>query len=213
MRRICRAVVVPGVTAEAICRGALVLAANMTGSAVQSGMGAGQRESIPGMIHLYTGPAVHPVALLAVGGEARGDVVRLRILVILRVAGDAICRQPEVLASGRSLVTGLTVHCGMSSEEREAVGVLLDRLDVDLPSFYGVARFAVRAELTLVNIGVTISTVLSGLTEHQAGMAFGAWDRAVHAAQWVLRFVMVEFRNIADRLPRSERMTVLAGHV
>lgn len=101
----------------------------------------------------------------------------------------------------------------MSADQRETIAVLFDGLDVDTPTLYGVARLAIRSELPLVDVGMAVGALGPGIAKNQTGMALGTCHVRVHTAQGILCLVMVEFRNIADRLPRSKRVTVLAGHI
>ena len=110
-------------------------------------------------------------------------------------------------------MTGLTVDCGMGSNQRKAIVVLLDGLDVDTPSLHGVALLAFRTHLAAMNISVTVGALGSGVAKYQACVALPASYILVKTAQGILRLIVIELRNIADRLPRCECMTVLAGHV
>ena len=56
------------------------------------------------------------------------------------------------------------------------------------------AAFAVRAELTTMNVSMAISAMSAGVLEDQAGMALGAGHLLMHAAQRISRMVVVELR-------------------
>ena len=211
--RIVGSVVVLGVTTVAIGRRPLVLSADMACGALQRSVRTGEGKTIFRMIDLGAEPTIEIVALDTVCGKTRGHVVRLRALVGLCMAGNTIRRQSEVLSGGRALVTGLTVDCGMGPHQGKPVVVPLDGLDVDTPSLHGVALLALRTHLPAMDIRVTVGALGSGVAEYQARVALPAGYIFVKTAQGILRLVMIELRNIADRLPRCECMTVLAGHV
>lgn len=101
----------------------------------------------------------------------------------------------------------------MAPYEREAILVLLDSLDRNAPATDRVALFAICAHLPAVNVCMAIGALGSRVTEYKTGVALAARYVFVKTAQWILRFVVIELRNIADRFPGSERVTVLAGHV
>ena len=85
-----------------------------------------------------------PWQSLQVVGEFGGDVIRIgRCLKIRRVTGVAGRGHCLKLTSGCALVAGVAVDGGMRSGQREAVVVLLNLLDRNLPASNGVALFAV----------------------------------------------------------------------
>ena len=61
------------------------------------------------------------------------------------MAGIAGRRHPPELAVGRAFVAGIAIDCRVSAGEGEAVVVLLNLFDGDLPSAHGVALLAIRA--------------------------------------------------------------------
>ena len=89
--------------------------------------------------------------------------------------------------------------------------MLLHGLQRDLPAFYCVALLALCAELPAVNIGMAVRTLRAHVGEDQTCVTQPALHRFVHAAQWIARLVMVEFRKIADGLPTGESVTILAS--
>ena len=62
-----------------------------------------------------------------------------------------------------------------------------------LPTPDRVAAFAVGAELTAMYVCVAIGAVRTHVLEYRAGVAPGAIDFLVHAAQWVAGLVVIEF--------------------
>lgn len=129
------------------------------------------------------------------------------------VTGIALGGHGLKLAAGSAFVAGVAVHGGVRSGEGESIIVLLDLVHADLPSLHRVALLAISSQLAAVNIGVAILAALPNIAEHRFHVALHASDRLMHAAQWVSRLVMIEFRNCADRFPCARRMTVLAWNI
>jgi len=101
---------------------------------------------------------------------------------------------------------------GMRAEQRKSVEVLLNRLDRYLPAEDGMALGAVLAELSAVNVGVTIGAVLANVGEDRFGVASNAGYFFVHASQRVPRGVVVEFGNRANGDPACVRVAIFAGN-
>ncbi len=91
--------------------------------------------------------------------------------------------------------------------------MVLHLLDRDLPPANGVALFARRPKLALVDIGVAIGAPASDITEHQLGMALRTGDVLVHAPQRIPGLIVVKFRDAADGPPSAEGVTVLTRDV
>lgn len=72
---------------------------------------------------------------------------------------------------------------------------------------------AVRAELSAVNVGVTIGAIFSNIRENRLGMASRAGYFFVHAAKRVPRGVVVEFGNGANGNPACAGVAIFAGYV
>ena len=100
---------------------------------------------------------------------------------------------------------------GVSTQQRKSILVILYLLNRDIPALHRVALGAVRAHLPLVNICVAILAVFAYVGKNWLCMALDALDFFMHAAQRVLRFVVIEFRNGADGLPGGSRVAVFAG--
>ncbi len=81
-----------------------------------------------------------------------------------------------------------------------------------MPAPHCVALFAVRPQLSLVNVRVAILASLSYICEHWLDVALGAIDRLVQAAERVSRLIVIEFRDGTDRPPALRSMTVLTGN-
>jgi len=108
-------------------------------------------------------------------------------------------------------MTVLALHRGVSAEKREAILVILDLLNGIVPTKNGVALRAVRAHFALVNIGVAILTIFANICEYRFYVALRALHLLMHAAQGVVRFVVIEFRNGTDGAPTRGGMAILAG--
>ena len=107
-------------------------------------------------------------------------------------------------------MTGIAVYGGMSADQREAIEVLVDLLHGNMPAPNRVALLAVRAHLALVDVGVAVGALRPDIRKDHLRVALRAGHAFVQAAQGVLRGVVVEFRNGADRFPAAQRVTVLA---
>src|SRR5579864_810745 len=148
---------------------------------------------------------------LAGGGKTGGHVVwSCGRFEVRGVAGIARCGHRLEFAGGPSFVAGIAVHRGVRSSQREAVVMLLNLLNGDLPSTDGVALLAVRAQLALVNVGVAVLATLSNVGENRPNVTFSAAHGLVHTAQRISGLVVIEFRNAADWLPRGRGVAVLA---
>ena len=104
------------------------------------------------------------------------------------------------------------LHRGVSAQKREAILVILNLLNGIVPTKNAVAPCAVRAHFPLVNIGVAILTSLAHICEDWLYVALRALNFIVHAAQWITRFVVIEFRDRADGAPACGGVAVLAGN-
>ena len=166
--------VVLGVTTVTIGGRSLVLSTDMACGALQRSVRTRQRKTIFRMIYPGAEPTIEIVALDTVRRKTRGHVVRLRALVGLCMAGNTIRRESKVLSGGRALVTGLTINCGMGSNQRKPVVVLFDGLDVHTPPLHGVALLALRTHLPAMYIRVAVGALGSGIAEYQARVALPA---------------------------------------
>lgn len=200
--------------AHAIGRRAFKSSTGVAGIAVERGVGAHQGE--PGelqVVELGPEPVVHAVALLAAGRETTAHVTGFGGLKVLRVARITLRRESLELAHGGALVARSTIQGRMRTHQGKAVLVLINLLHRNLPSLYRVALFAGCPKLTLMDIGVAVSAFLAHVREHRLRVALGATHSLVHAAQGKSGLVVVELRNVADRLPCAQGVAVLAGDV
>lgn len=128
------------------------------------------------------------------------------------VAGVARRGHRLEFAVGAALVAGITVDRCVGAGQRETIVVLLHIFYCDGPSADGVALFAIRAQLTLVNIGMAVLAALTDAGENHLHVTLDASDAGVHAAQRIACLVVVELRNCSDRLPAIRGVAVLARH-
>lgn len=98
----------------------------------------------------------------------------------------------------------------MSAQQREAVLVILQLLNRNVPALYRVALGTVGAHLALVHVTVTIRAVFPDIGENRLDMALRALHFFVHPAQRILGLVVVKLRVRADGAPPGGGVTVLA---
>lgn len=98
------------------------------------------------------------------------------------MAGIALGRHCLKLAASGSFVARVAVYGGVRTGKREAIVMLLDLLDADLPSLDRVALLAVGSQLPSVNIGMAVLAALPHIGKHRFHVALHAGHRLVHAA-------------------------------
>ena len=166
------------------------------------------------MIELRTEPVVRPVTLFASRRVSECEVVRrCRLLELCLMAGVARRGHGLELAVGSILVTGITIHRGVGASQRKAVVVLLNILDGHAPSPDRVALLAIRAQLALVNVSVTVLAPRSDVRKHRLHVALRARNVLVHAPQRVVGLVVIEFGDGADGLPGLCGVAILTGNI
>lgn len=99
---------------------------------------------------------------------------------------------------------------GMRANKREAILVIANLLQRNLPALHRVATFTIGAKLPTMDVGMAICTAAADLLKDQAHVAFGAGDFRVHPAQWVARLIVIELRVGADGFPACVCVTLLA---
>ena len=104
----------------------------------------------------------------------------------------------------------LALHRGVSAEKREAILVILNLLNGIVPTKNGVTLRAIRTHLALVNIGVAILTILPHIREYRFYVALRTLHFLVHAAQRIVRSVVIEFGDRANGAPARSSVAVLA---
>lgn len=119
-------------------------------------------------------------------------------------------REDAVLAPDNRFVTSLAFDCGVGADQRKEILVIPDLLLGGEPALHDVALGAVRAELTQVNVGVAIGAVLSYIGKDRTRVTLRALDSLMPAAERVLRPVVIEFNNCANRRPTFGAVAILA---
>jgi len=164
------------------------------------------------MVELRSHPVIHGVALFARDRQAQGDVINtngLGAYEIFLMAGVAGRREALELSNRRARVALVAIDSRVCADQGEAVQVLVNLLDRNIPSLDGMALLAVCPHLPLVDVGVTVGALRTHIAEDRLGMTLRATHAFVHAAQRIFRGVVIEFRNSADRLPAANGVAVL----
>jgi hypothetical protein len=162
------------------------------------------------MVELCVEPAVHRMTALAGSRKPQTDVINDGGKKVLLVAGIAGGRQADKLPGRRVLVTVFALQQGMRPNQGKSILVVLNRLQRNLPAFYGVAICAIGAKLTPMDVGVTIRALRTYVLENQVRVALAATHVLVHAAQGISSKVVIEFRICSDRFPTAVGMTICA---
>ena len=165
------------VAAYASCGGQVVVVIGVTIGALARwhSMPASQQEPCGRVVKFSVEPVIARMAGVACCRELCGNVIRIRrSLEILEVARSAIRRHRLKLAVGTTLMAGIAIYRCVRSGQREAVVVLLDLLNRDLPTANRMASFAIGAQLPLVDICVAILTALADIIEHHLYVAASA---------------------------------------
>jgi hypothetical protein len=193
------------VAANASRRSPGVLAAGMTGAAVERRVHPGEGESRElCMIKSRTLPVINGVTVFARGRKSGGDVVRRRGLLIRSlVARVTLDRQPLKLAHRSPLVAVGAVQPSVPGHEREPIVMLAGSLCNDVPTLHGVALLAARTHLPAVEICVTISAVRPDIGKDRLGVALRTGDPLMQAAQRIFCCVVIEFRNGPNGFPTN----------
>ena len=174
----------------------------------------GQRESDGRVIKFGIQPSVRAVTLFAGCRKTCRCVIRVsRVFEVLRVAGIALCRESLELPCGRPFMARLTVDSRVCPDQREAVLVIANRCNGNIPALDGMARLTICSELSPVNIRVAVRALLSHICKNEFHMALRALHFFVHSAQRIARLVVVKFRNTADGLPTEGSVAVFTGDV
>ncbi len=180
-------------------------------------MHAGQRESCRVVVELGVEPVIGGVARVALVDWKCLRIRRVfwvgRVGVVRLVTGIAFRRHCLEIAVSTILVASVALHSRMGAGKREAVIVILNVLDRDLPSAHGMALLAIGAKLPPVDIGVTILASVPHIIEDHLHVTLRACHGCVHTPQRIFRLVVIEFRNRANRLPSTGGMAVLARNV
>ena len=167
------------------------------------------------MIETGALPAIKAMTLVAVGGKL-AEVVRICGFVETPGHGSSSTGAESCEdGSCAPLMARFTGGRRVCAEQREAVQMLLDLVDVHLPALNGVAVFARGAHLPAVEIGVAGGALTAGVLEDQVAL----WQEtqvtfAVHPPQWVRSVgVVIELDTGAQRPPCGRCVAVLTTHV
>lgn len=109
-------------------------------------------------------------------------------------------------------MAGRAIDGGVRADQRKAIVVLADGLDLHVPAQHRVALLAISPELAAMKVGVAIRTLRADVAEYGFGVAINAFHLRVHSSQRVARLVVIEFRHCADGLPARQRVAILAWH-
>ena len=130
-----------------------------------------------------------------------------------RVAGFAGRGKAKVIPLRCVLVALIALHNRMHAEQREAVEVLRNLLNGNLPAGDGVALRAIRSELPSVEVRMAIGAILADVGENRFDVAARARNLLMQAAQRILGRIVIEFGDRADGRPACCRVAVLAGNI
>jgi len=100
----------------------------------------------------------------------------------------------------------------MGADQRKTVLMIANRIQRNLPSLYRVALLTGCPELAAVNVSVAIRALLADVGEHKIRVARRTGQLLMHSAQGILRVIVIELRNRADRLPTRTGVTCLTRH-
>ena len=134
----------------------------------------------------------------------------LEVLLVAAVAGGG---HGVVRAQRSTFVTVVAGGRGVRAGEREPVHVLIDLGNGDLPAADAMAVLAGSAHPALVEVSMAVGALVADIGEHHFGMAAGAGDTFVQAAQGETRLVVIELRHGTDWFPAIDGVAILAGKI
>jgi hypothetical protein len=183
--------------------------------AIQRDVRSGQREAGKfQMVKLGVQPGIGAVTLFASGGKAGGYMAGSGGgLILLGMAGIALCGQTLKLSGGRSFVAGGAIQRCVGSHQGKAVLVLVDLLGGNLPALYAVALLATGAELTLVDIGMAIGALVTYIRKYRFDVALGTGDSLMQPTQRIPGLIVVKFGRVSDRLPSAQGVAILTRDI
>jgi hypothetical protein len=91
----------------------------------------------------------------------------------------------------------------MGADQREAIEVLIDLLNGNVPAPDRVALLAIRAHLALMNVGVAVRALRAHIGKDHLGVALSAGHSLMQAAQRIFSGVVIEFRDGSNRFPAA----------
>jgi len=86
-----------------------------------------------------------------------------RLLIILRMAAVTLSRKTLELPGSSAFVTRFAIDCGMCTDQRETILVLLNLLQRNTPSFDRMATLAVGSKLPPMNVSVAVGALCSNV--------------------------------------------------
>lgn len=210
--------VAPGMSAIGGRNLQIEVVADMAARARNIRVPVGEREADGGSRVVYgsSEPTVERVAILACLRELAADVIRhvpanrLCAVPIGLMTRDASRRQALELSNRSALMAILALQSGVGSQQREAVLMILHRLHCDVPALHRMTLSAIRAHFPLMHVRVAVLAIFGHISENWFYVALRALHFFMHAAQWIFRFIVVEFRNRFDGAPSGSRMAVFA---
>lgn len=127
----------------------------------------------------------------------------------------ALRREPESieLTNGTDLMTGVTVNCGVGANEREAILMLIDVVNGNLPAVAVVAEFALGSILPAMKICVAVLALIRGTCEVEVGMAVATRHGCVAPPQREPCLGMIELDLAGEHLPILLGVTSLARNI
>ena len=192
----------------------IVVVVDVARSAGHIGVPVRQQKARGAVIEFRSEPVVKIVAALAFArrkSRPRARVRRIRrLLPFFQVARFASRRQSVEDSRRGSLVALLAGHGRVRAKQREAILVILHLLYGNVPALDRVAQLAIRTHLPAVNIRVAVGAILSHVGEDRLYVALHTRYFFVHAAQRIVRLVVIKLRHRADRAPARRRVTVFA---
>ncbi len=162
-------------------------------------------------------PVVHDaVALQAIRGKTLCLVVgRFCLSKVVQMTTHALGRQAlAIKGTDRTyLVTGITVDRRVRPDQREAVLMLIDVVDRDLPSGVAMTEIALGGVLSAMDIRVAVLALIADFREHEVAVAILATNALVHPPEGETGLAMFELQNVTKRLPPLRGMAILAGYL
>ena len=122
------------------------------------------------------------MTLVALDRKVCRLVVRdVGVQIIAHVARGALRAESDELPGRCAPMAGIAFHGLVSSHQGKPILVLLDGSQRNAPPSYGVTRIAFAAELSPMEVGVTVCTLRADVAEDELYVAVPATDRHVHS--------------------------------
>jgi hypothetical protein len=187
----------------------IVIIVYVAGGARNVGVPVGQQESCGAVIEFCVQPGIEGMTAFACGRKLSAGVVRIRcLLIILQMARNAFRGKTLVLRYRRALVAIFALHRCVGAQQREAILVILDLLNGNLPPTDGVALRTVRAKPSAVNVRVAVRAIFPNIGEYRLDVTLCATHVFVHAAQRITCAAVIEFGNNSNGVPTVCNVTI-----